>query len=510
MVPAAASAADPQEVAADIPYTCAFPSGERLATVRVSATFPGRAEAGEAFSPTDVTTAVELPAEAVADLTALGAATVRAATRLTVGVAQDEATAEAVWRGTVAEPAALPGSGPLTLTATGDVPTVTARGDGDLTFSARELTVDLALGTTEGATADPGSLTVDCVPAEEAPDGGPLVTVPVGADAPEPGGSPSAPGSPPSSPGPSTGAPDGEGGGAGDGTGERQADRAPEAAKGAPGGGAAVGRDAPPCRYDDEHPATLASLNAYVTGYTNVNKLKGASLLPVSCLLIEQGNPVDGPPDPDHLVFDSVSEGNFHHEGRKRTPPFESTFLAFGFTPVKATMVLEQTGPIRIDARIKMRWTDFWTTTDTYVRAPLVLRVTALEINGTPLDVGSGCRTATNLTSPEPDPANHPGDHLVLYGRGEQEIGMPATGYLLLSGGPLRGEVSIPAFTGCGTADGENLDRLLTASVSGPGNYVKQIQGQTCSIANPVFGDEFNAAQCTEDLQPAVVPVPER
>ncbi|CAM5523072.1 hypothetical protein SHIRM173S_11111 [Streptomyces hirsutus] len=86
---------------------------------------------------------------------------------------------------------------------------------------------------------------------------------------------------------------------------------------------------------------------------------------------------------------------------------------------------------------------------------------------------------------------------------------MPATGYLLLSGGVLSGEATVPAFTGCG-AGGENLDRLLTASVSGPGNQIKQVQGQTCSIANPVFGDEFNAPQCTSDLQPHVIPVPER
>ncbi|MFD7699860.1 DUF6801 domain-containing protein [Streptomyces caelestis] len=497
-VPAAASAAGTQEVDAELPYVCALPSGRQPVGVRVSAAFPDRVEAGEAVSPADVTTTVELPAEAVADLTALKATTARAATRLTVGVAQDEAAAEATWHG-AAEPVALPGSGPLTLTATGDVPSVTGRSDGDLTFSAGNLAVDLELGAADGTAADPGTLTLDCSLAEDAPEEGLLATVRVGTDTAGPSGSPSPSGSAPGTPAPSSGTPDAPE--------DRQGDRAPEVAGNPPG--AAAARDAPPCRYDDEHPPTPASLNAYVTGYTNVKKLKGASLLPPSCMLIEQGNPVDGPPDPDYLIFDTASTGDFHYEGRKQTPPFESTFLTFGFTPVTATMVLEQTGPITIDSRIKMRWSDFRTITDTYVRAPLVLRVTALEVNGTPLDIGPGCRTEKPLTSVDPDPANHPGDHLVLYGRGEQDLGLPATGYLLLSGGSLSGETTVPAFTGC-DAGGENLDRLLTASVSGPGNLVKQVQGQTCSIANPVFGDEFNAPQCTRDLQPYVVPVPER
>ncbi|QEU85575.1 DUF6801 domain-containing protein [Streptomyces viridosporus] len=495
MVPAAASAAGSQEVDAELPYICAFPSGELPATVRVSAAFPDRAGAGEAFSPTGVTTTVELPAEAVADLTALGAATARAATRLTVGVTQNEAAAEATWRGT-AEPVTLPGSGPLALTTTGDVPSVTGRSDGDLVFSAGDLAVDLELGAADGSAADPGPLTVDCSLAEDAPEEGLLAAVPVGTDAPQPSGPPSLPGSPPGPSGPSSG-PE-----------EEQGERAPKVTEGTPGGTAAD-RDAPPCRYDENRPPTSASLNAYVTGYTNVNKLKGASLLPVSCMLIEQGIPGDGPPDPDHLVFDTVSQGDFHYEGRKRTPPVESTFLAFGFTPVKATMVLEQTGPIRIDSRIKMRLSDLLTIGETYIRAPLVLRVTALEINGTPLDVGPDCTTEKPLTSPEPDPANHPGDHVVLYGRGEQVFGEDATGYMLLTGGPLTGEVTIPAFTGCGTG-GERIDRLLTASVSGSGNYVKQIQGQTCSIANPVFETPFTRGECTEDLQPYQIPVPER
>ncbi|CAM5443592.1 hypothetical protein STENM36S_04467 [Streptomyces tendae] len=497
LVPTTATASGTQEVEAEFPYVCTLPSGRLPATVRVSADFPERAGAGEAFTPSDVTTTVELPAEAVADLTARDAAEVRAATRLTVGVAQNAATATATWRGG-SEPVTLPASGPLTLVARGEVPSVAGRSDGDLTFSAGALAIDLALGAADPATADPGSLTVDCALAEDAPGQGLLATVPVGTDVPGASGSPSPSGPPPAS------EPAGEGQreAPGDRTRERQSERSPEVLENTPG--AAVDRDdVPPCRYDEQHPPTSKSLNAYITGYTNVRKQKAASYLPPSCMLIEQGDPVAGPLDPEALVFDTVSWGDFSYRKRKQTPPFRSTFLSFDFVPVTATMVLEQTGPVRIDSRLKLYLLEGLTTMDTYVRAPLVLHVTSLEVNGTPLDVGPGCRTEKSLSSVDPDPANFPGDHLVLFGRGEQVTGQPATGYQLTSGGVLSGEATIPAFTGCGTG-GEDLDRLLTASVSGPGNYIKQVQGQTCAVMN------VNPLECTEDLQPAQIPVAER
>ncbi|MFH9039276.1 DUF6801 domain-containing protein [Streptomyces sp. NPDC017966] len=490
-VPAAASAAGTQEVDTALPYVCALPSGRQPVTVRVSAVFPDRAEPGEAFSPTDVTTTVELPAEAVADLTALEAATARAATRLTVGVTQDEAAAEATWRGT-AEPVPVPGSGPLTLTTTGDVPSVTGQGDGDLTFTAGNLAVDLELGTADGTATDPGALTLDCSPAGDVPGNGPLATVPVGTDTPGPSGSPSAPGSSPGTPDPSPGTPEDE-----------QGNRAPKVAEDP--SAKTADRDAPPCRYDDANPSTSASLNAYITGYSNVSKLRGASLIPLSCVLVEQGptDIVEFFPDFSGAYLAQHSVGRLWYEGREQTPPFQATFLTFGFVPTKATMVLEQTGPLTLDGAGETVFATGQTSFETRVRIPLVLRVTALEVNGTPLDVGAGCRTEGPLRSPEPEPSKYPGDHLVLSGSSTHQPPAMPVGYLLSSGGALTGEATVPAFTGCGTG-GEDLDRLLTASVSGPGNHIKQIQGQTCAV------QVFNPAECTEDLQPLKIPVPER
>ncbi|MGP2437256.1 DUF6801 domain-containing protein [Streptomyces sp. JW3] len=496
-VPAAAGAqaAGPQTVDAALPYLCALPSGEQPATVRISATLPDRAAAGAPVQPADVTTTVELPERATGDLTALGAAGVRAATRLTVGVAQGEAAAEATWRGD-AEPVALPPSGPLTLTATGDVPSVTGQGTHELTFTAGNLAVDLTPSTADGGATAPASLTVECRLADGAPDGGRLAAVPLGTD--ETGGTRSPSGSPSG-----TASASGPPGQSADDAG-RQGERAPKVAE-APPDGSTAERTAPPCKYDDEYPAGPMSLNAYITGYANVNKLDGAALIPPFCTLITQGEPqFEFLPDFSGATISQHSTADLWYKQRKQSPPFQATFLSFDFTPTKATMVLEQTGPMTIDSS---GFTDFmFTSTDTYVRAPIALRVTSLEINGTPLDVGAECRTRTSLVSEDPEPEKYPGDHLVLYGRGEQNLGETATGYLLLSGGPLTGEAAIPAFTGCGTADGENLDRLLTASVSGPGNYIKQIQGQACFVS----AEELNLDECTADGQPKKIPVPER
>ncbi|GGZ46581.1 hypothetical protein GCM10010371_02190 [Streptomyces subrutilus] len=507
LIPSAAAAVGSQEITAKLPYDCALPSGTQRAAVRVTAAFPDRAKAGEAIRPTGVTTTVELPAAAVADLTALKATTVVPETRLALDVAQHEAKAQALWRGT-ARPVPLPAEGTLTLTTTGDAPAVTAAADGDLTLTATGLAVDLALGTADGAPTAPPSLSLACTLAKDADGHGLLATVPIGpaTGTPAPSGSPSpsaptapASGRPTDPASPSGSAAPGAPGAPGGKDKDKDKDKAPKVGD-ARAGLAADRPPAPPCV--KENP-TDKSLNAYITGYSNVRKLAGASLIPVSCVQIEQGDPeISFPPDGSiHLL--QKSDAYLDYQGRKQTPPFTSTFLTFGFTPTTATMILEQAGPMTVASDVLLVFPD--NIAETYVRAPLVLRVLNVEVNGTRLDVGPSCRTETPLSSPEPDPATYPGPHLVMLGKGQLINGTDATGYVLTSGGPLTGEVTIPAFTGCG-AGGENLDRLLTASISGSGNYVKQIQGQTCAVGVEVPTE----GQCTEDRQPYVVPAPER
>jgi hypothetical protein len=51
------------------------------------------------------------------------------------------------------------------------------------------------------------------------------------------------------------------------------------------------------------------------------------------------------------------------------------------------------------------------------------------------------------------------------------------------TGGFLSGTATIPPFHGCGS--GENLDPLFTASLSGPGNYIRVTQGPICDTTSP-------------------------
>ncbi|MFD0431261.1 hypothetical protein ACFQ60_40165 [Streptomyces zhihengii] len=137
-------------------------------------------------------------------------------------------------------------------------------------------------------------------------------------------------------------------------------------------------------------------------------------------------------------------------------PDAESTFLTFGFQPVSAKVEFI-TGPITISTatvgsppdRYNLAVAGFYQS----------LRVHDVTINGTPLDVGDNCRTArpfpVRLNGDFPDYTN------------------------VIIGGPLRGTVTIPEFTGCGTG-GEDLDQLFTASLSGPDNLIAMNQGRLC------------------------------
>jgi hypothetical protein len=56
--------------------------------------------------------------------------------------------------------------------------------------------------------------------------------------------------------------------------------------------------------------------------------------------------------------------------------------------------------------------------------------------------------------------------------------------YVVNTGGFLSGTATIPPFHGCGA--GENLDPLFTASLSGPGNYIRITQGPICNTNAPL------------------------
>ncbi|MCT9090161.1 hypothetical protein N4G70_14980 [Streptomyces sp. ASQP_92] len=480
IVPGADVALGDQRTSTELTYTCAFPAGPHPVKVGIGARFPARAATGTAIRPTDVTTSLTLPDAAVAELTRLRAATTGATTRLTTEVAQNGATAQALWQGAAPSVPLTPAGG-VVLRATGEVPTVTANSPGALTLTAAGLTLDFRPVTTEGGPTDPATLSVPCTLAPGAK--GLLATVPVG-----PAASPTAPAPSTSATGPGTGG------------GHGPAESAPTVVA-PPAQGAKPTATAPECRGDTTQPLALS---AYATGYADVTKMSGASLIPVFCAQVVQGpnrlKRIEVRPGVFELHLLQSSTGRLDYRGRAQTPPGPATFLTFGFMPTTATMTLEQTGPMTIDSDLNNTAGHG----ETYIRIPLVLRVSDVKVNGTPLDVGPNCRTSAPVYSADPDPARDTKDHMVLLGVLRKGTDTVWRGYSLSRGGPLDGSVTIPPFSGCGV--GEDLSPLFTASVSGPANTVKQNQGAPCASGIP----DDPAELCTADKQPTTVPPPLR
>jgi hypothetical protein len=207
---------------------------------------------------------------------------------------------------------------------------------------------------------------------------------------------------------------------------------------------------------------------AYLTGYSDVAKLFGAALLqpkrPAKPALVNVDFAESHKISHHKLVVHSTAKLYFH--GRAELPPVSATFLAFRFVPVKATLHLVELAPIKIVSVSGITAPPFPIT----VRAStkISIRISRVRVNGVPLDVGTHCQTV------------HP-VKLVLIGKGQNTI--PPKGYTVPTGGPLSGKVTIPPFTRCGVS--ENLDPLLTGSISGSGNFVKMTQGKLCGPSQP-------------------------
>ena len=115
-------------------------------------------------------------------------------------------------------------------------------------------------------------------------------------------------------------------------------------------------------------------------------------------------------------------------------PPATSTFLAFGFEPVTATIQLTENGNLNIFG------VGFGgTLTSNTVYSSLNLQISNVKVNGVPLSVGNSCHIVHPITA-------------VLVG-----LASSKPPYSLQQGGPLTGTITVPKFKGCGVS--ENLDR---------------------------------------------------
>lgn len=425
------------------------------ATVGVAVDVPATGEVNRPVQPGPVTLTVTLSRADLAGLVPEGTEAFVSRAALKVKIAQNGESTEAPWE-LYAPSTPLPADGDVALVHSGEVPYVTLGSAGDVDFSVEELTIELRSAAAEPEKSAPPLTKVTCRLKEG--ENGHLATTRVTDGS---GAEPSAT--------PETSTPPAGGSGRAE---EKDIAVEPAAAEDDedpdycpvdPPVGEMDGSEAPqpppgatPRIVENPNPQFAC---ANVVGLANVQKMNGAMIIndpapPARPALISvkpaaritmRGFDEEGG---YYIRFDSLAAIDL--------PDADSTFLAFGFQPVTAKVSFEA-GPMTISFG-NVGDKPFSTA---YFKQSL--RLHDVRINGTPLDVGSDCRTEKAFK-------------VVLNGGAEYtNVGV---------GGRLDGEVTIPPFTGCGTG-GENLNPLFTAAISGPGNRIAMDQASTCIPSNP-------------------------
>jgi hypothetical protein len=268
--------------------------------------------------------------------------------------------------------------------------------------------------------------------------------------------------------------------------------------------------------------------SAYIAGFSNASKLGESALIgpgpggdPKGVLLDindttdEVVNCTDpSEPNYDELWLYDYNDGSLVYDGKSEFPPARDTFLTYGFMPTTATLNITQDPLKCVDYQgVLLATSDNCLTTaalnsgtddngnpiPTYytetVASAITIRLSDVKVDGVPLNVGPDCHTATPATA-------------------TLTASSVTSTYSLATGGPLTGTYTVPSFTGCGV--GENLDPLFDAAISGPGNYLKLIQGPSCLAGYGTTGssDPNCAVQVGTDGYtyglPNTYPVPER
>lgn len=438
-----------KKVELTVGYTCQFPSGKERLSVTIAATFPAAAVVGERIQPKGVALAVQLPSAAIAALRRRSATTVSSTTSVSVTATQ-RTTTISHWQGQPAIDRPLPATGGLSLGTAGRATPVTVAAGRTVTFAAAGLTLALRLGSAAaGPRPSPGSGSA-------------------GPSSPSPNSS--------ASPSPTSTGPAG--------TSPTSFDVIC-----APARNSATTLAAVPVVASNAHPKSPrhrpklklpkgcgkikvigfgTAVCGYITGYSDVKKLYGAAPLqpkpPAKPALVNIDYAYRHVLKPGKLIAFSTAE--LYYRGHHELPPVRATFLAFGFVPVTASLTVTELRPISIRSVSGITAPPYplaVTATTT-----VAIRISDVVVNGVPLPIGPHCRPVSNA-------------RLTLTGHGDNTI--PPRGYTIPDGGPLSGELTIPAFTDCGVS--ENLDPLLTGSISGPGNFVLQTQGKLCGPSQP-------------------------
>lgn len=210
------------------------------------------------------------------------------------------------------------------------------------------------------------------------------------------------------------------------------------------------------------------------TGFVNVKKAGTAVSLATETLL-RRGTVLYSPKD----LYFGPNYYQYRGYAVNKTYPTPSTLLAFGFMPTKAVAEAVQVGapkagtndpitanvnlallrdPLRVANAVQDQALDI----ASYVR----IKAGTAEVNGVPIDLGENCITGRALLSAHS-----------LLGNQETDFLNPTDGEAVVAK-----DMTIPEFSGCGVT--EDLSPLLTASISGSGNYVSLEAGAWCNPTN--------------------------
>jgi hypothetical protein len=454
---AGAQREEQQQTNIGIAYLC----GTQRVELRVSATFPATILVGEPVRPADVSLELNVPPEAMAELTSAGAVAATSTVKLETSIVQGETVASATWGAVQDEKVPLAADGPTTFGGPVKAEPITVGAAGDLSFTAVGLAATLTGWTADGVVTEPPTVELTCIPDPEAKTT--LAVVPV---VPADGPTTSVAEAPPE-PGDIR-------------VGSKEAAAPPVNA---------LGAVPPECHpITPPNAPTWNNLCAKMAGYSNVNKLNASILQPTSLVNLAVGRFVQCVPP---VRFRLCSKNNVLPElgpgaaDDHRLAPAPGSFYSFGFVPTTGTMQLTQLDVGTADVWLQVNDA---TKGEAVVKLQVSAHLTKAKIcvgagekpegpwdcHGVPIDLGPNCRTATPID-------------VTLLG--------VATSYSITLGGILQGMIDIPPFEGCGVT--EDLDPIITGLVSGPNNYVKMTQGPVCTI---VSGDSC----------PPTAPMPKR
>jgi hypothetical protein len=447
-VSAGSAAAGQEGVSLRLDYTCAFPSAQQPVSALITATFPVAGTAGQPIQSAGNRIAVSLPRAAVADLARLSAAAVTMTASLSTTVTEGTKQAAAIWRDLRSPAAAIPRA-PVTLTASGAAPGVMVSSPGEVNITATGLsllfTADPANGSqasrssapggASSAPAGPSSVQVACVP--RAGQDTTLAGITVAGAGPARAPASTAGSSPADNPAKCLPFPK-----------NLQLNPRFPLPK-PPPGSVASHLPQPAC--------------AYSAGFTNARKLNEAALVGPGLANLRLGLTTYTKFTSKFGYFQQNVPGQLQYHGQPVLPPARATLLAFGFVPVSATIQISEIGSLNV-ALISCAPTKNCPNPPPKNVAlffgRVSLRISNVDVNGVPLNVGNHCQTATPF-------------NLEL-------TGVPPSYSITLIKGVLTGTVTIPLFTGCSNGT-ENLDPLFDATVSGPGNFVKITQATVCT-----------------------------